>query len=98
MQKMERKKHYGWGERKEAMGENTSPQRIQLVEMELKDRNDGKEMKTDNGLQAGPLSVFFYPFCSNTQFKPKNGDCSQICIGPPFVLSLSSCRIGVQTV
>lgn len=61
MQKMERKKHYGWGEKEEAMGENTSPQRIQLVEMELKDRNDGKEMKTDNGLQVGLLSVFFFP-------------------------------------
>lgn len=36
----------------EDMGESTSPQRIQLEEMLLKDKTDGKEMEPDNGLQA----------------------------------------------
>lgn len=45
-------------------GESTSPQRIQLEEMVLKDKNDGKEMETDNGLKAGllHLSVSFSLF------------------------------------
>lgn len=53
----------------EDMGESTSPQRIQLEEMVLKDKNDGKEMETDNGLQAGllHLPVSFSLFVSHTQ-------------------------------
>lgn len=49
----------------EDMGESTSPQRIQLEDIVLKDKNDGKEMETDNGLQAGVfhLPVSFPPFC-----------------------------------
>lgn len=37
------------------MGESTSPQRIQLEEMVLKDKNDGKAVEADNGLQVGLL-------------------------------------------
>lgn len=43
----------------EDMGESTSPQRIQLEEMVLKDKNDGKEMETDNGLHA--VFLFLFP-------------------------------------
>lgn len=52
----------------EDMGESTSPQRIQLEEMVLKDENDGKEMETDNGLQAGLLHLLasFSLFVSHT--------------------------------
>lgn len=41
----------------EAMGESTPPQRIQMEEMVLRDKNDGEEMETDNGLQAGLLHL-----------------------------------------
>lgn len=53
----------------EDMGESTSPQRIQLEEMLLKDKTDGKEMEPDNGLQAQLLHHPLY-FClsvSHTQ-------------------------------
>lgn len=47
------------------MGESTSQQRIQLEEMVLKGKDDGKEIKTDNGLHARllHLPVFLCPFC-----------------------------------
>lgn len=53
----------------EDMGESTAPQRIQLEEMVLKDKNGGKEMETDNGLQAVllHLPVSFSVFISHTQ-------------------------------
>ena len=91
----------------EDMGESTSPQRIQSEEMVLKDKNDGEEMETDNGLQAGlrrlPVSFFlFLPLTHNNSYI----NCAhkrrwmqvavrlfhpQICIGLFFVPSLSSC-------
>lgn len=42
---------------REDMGESTSPQRNQLEEMVLRDKNDGREMETDNGLEAGLLHL-----------------------------------------
>lgn len=42
---------------REDMGESTSPQRIQLEVVVLKDKNDGKVMETDNGPQAGLLHL-----------------------------------------
>lgn len=42
---------------REDMGESTSPQRIQLEVVVLKDKNDGKEMETDNGQHAGLLHL-----------------------------------------
>lgn len=60
----------------EDMGESTSPQRIQLEEMVVKDKNDGKEMETDNGLQARLLHsscffFFFFLFSHTQQFAHK---------------------------
>lgn len=88
------------------MGESTSPQRIQLEEMVLKDKDDGKEIKTDNGLHARllhlPVSFSLLPLALKNSYK----DCAQkqnagdsgcaasntvFIIGLFFVLSLSSC-------
>lgn len=72
----------------EDMGESTPPQRIQLEEMVLKDKNDGKEMETDNGLQAGLFHrpvLFFSVFIPHTkQFVHKHrsiGECSNEVVG-----------------
>lgn len=57
----------------EDMGESTSPQRIQLEDIVLKDKNDGKEMETDNGLQASashlPVSPPFLSVTYNSYIK-----------------------------
>lgn len=53
---------------KEDMGESTSPQTIQLEVAALKNKNDGKEMETHNGLHAGPLHLpVSFPILSLTR-------------------------------
>lgn len=63
----------------EDMGESTLPQRIQLEEMVLKGKDDGKEMETDNGVPAElfHLSCFFLT-PSPTQFV------HEVCIEPSW--------------
>lgn len=55
------------------MGESTSQQRIQLEEMVLKDKDDGKEIKTDNGLHARllhlPVSFSLLPLALKNSYK-----------------------------
>lgn len=93
---------------REDMGESTSPQRIQLEEMVLKDKNDGKEMETDNGLQAGLLHLpVSFPVLSltlnnsctsgtNTEVHTDHGGFSacDVCRSPvcPFIKVLLSHR------
>ncbi len=84
----------------EDMGESTSPQRIQLEEMVLKDKNDGEEMETDNGLAAGllhlPVSFSLFVSYINCAQKQRWTQVTvafqlEMCIGLFFVPSLSSC-------
>lgn len=79
------------------MGESTSPQRIQLEEMVLKDKDDGKEIKTDNGLHAPllhlPVSFSLLPLAQKQNASDSGCAASNtvFIIGLFFVLSLSSC-------
>ena len=52
----------------EDMGEGTLRQRVQLEEMVLKYKNDGKEMESDTGLQAGMLNSHVFFLCPFTWF------------------------------